>query len=249
MKAIYLNCFSCAMRFPPKFRTGGVVILLETDRGLILVDSGVAEADYTRKPLVLRSFQVLTEVPLDPEETAVRQIARLGFNPDSVKDIVLTHMNFDHCGGITDFPHARIHVLRKELDAFLSPHLRWADHAYLRHHTAHKPIFELYDMGTETWNGFPAVRLQVDPEMYLIPLHGHSAGHCGVAIRIDEAWLFHVGDAAPVAFDESLPAWFVRMVLGPHTGRLRAFQEEHPEIKVTTGHMLLEDPLFRSVLE
>jgi len=32
-------------------------------------------------------------------------------------------------------------------------------------------------------------------EVLLIPLFGHTLGHCGVAIPQEERWLLHVGDA------------------------------------------------------
>ncbi|MBI2734340.1 MAG: hypothetical protein HYX44_13875 [Aquabacterium sp.] len=31
--------------------------------------------------------------------------------------------------------------------------------------------------------------------MLLIPLTGHTQGHCGVAVRGDDGWLLHCGDA------------------------------------------------------
>jgi glyoxylase-like metal-dependent hydrolase (beta-lactamase superfamily II) len=49
----------------------------------------------------------------------------------------------------------------------------------------------------EQWFGFQAVRaLSADlPEVLLVPLLGHSRGHCGVAIRSDDGWRLHAGDA------------------------------------------------------
>src|SRR6202034_767625 len=32
-------------------------------------------------------------------------------------------------------------------------------------------------------------------EVLLVPLPGHSRGHCGVAVRRADDWLFHCGDA------------------------------------------------------
>ncbi|MBN1265563.1 MAG: MBL fold metallo-hydrolase [Anaerolineales bacterium] len=196
--------------------------------------------DYIRIPLVLRTFQLATYVPLDPEEAAVRQIIRLGYQPEDVHHIILTHMHFDHCGGLPDFPDAIVHVFRKELEAFNGLYRHWMDLAYVRRHAAHSPKFELYDPGEEQWMGFDAVRIRVEPEMYLIPLHGHTVGHCGVVIRSETGWVFHLGDAAPAGFDRSFPAWMEQAVLGPHLVRLDDFRLSHPEIKISTGHMLLE---------
>ena len=95
----------------------------------------------------------------------------------------------------------------------------------------------LYLERDESWYGMPAVRLPFEPEMWLVPLHGHTRGHCGVAIRTDAGWHFHVADAGPVGLEDYAPAWLVTLVLGPHTPFLRAFAAAHPEIRITTGHM------------
>jgi glyoxylase-like metal-dependent hydrolase (beta-lactamase superfamily II) len=39
------------------------------------------------------------------------------------------------------------------------------------------------------------VELNFESEVLLIPLFGHTLGHCGVAIQQGDRWLLHVGDA------------------------------------------------------
>lgn len=240
VKIHFLNCFTCSARVPVHWRSGALCLLIETGQGLILVDTGPGQADYVHKPAILRMFRLATIVPLDPKEAAVRQVAGLGYQSDEVQHIVLTHMHFDHCGGLPDFPGATVHVHRREYEAFLGRPRRWTDLAYVRRHVAHRPRLELYNDTSESWLGLPATRLPLEPEIWLIPLFGHTRGHCGVAVRTGSGWLFHVGDAAPFGLDDYAPAWLVRLVLGPHTPRLRAFAAAHPEVRITTGHMWLD---------
>lgn len=52
--------------------------------------------------------------------------------------------------------------------------------------------------GGERWFGFDTVRDLdgIPPEILLVPLAGHTWGHCGVAIQEDSGnWLLHAGDA------------------------------------------------------
>ena len=236
----FLNCFTCNARVPSKWRSGTLCLLIESGDGLVLVDTGPGSDDYIHTPGIIRAFQVVMKVPLNPEETALRQVVRLGYRPEDVRHIVLTHMHFDHCGGLPDFPHANIHVHTREYEAFRGRPRRWTDLAYVRRHIAHKPEFVLYDEGGENWFDFSAIRLPFEPEMWLIPLFGHSRGHCGVAIHTETGWLFHVGDAAPMGLDEYVPQWLVSLVLGPHAPRLRQFRVAHPDMRMTTGHMWLD---------
>jgi glyoxylase-like metal-dependent hydrolase (beta-lactamase superfamily II) len=236
----FLNCFTCNARFPSHWRTGALCLLLETDRGLVLVDTGLGSDDYLHKSAVLRLFQLVTIVPLDPQEAAVHQLAHLGYRPQDVRHIVLTHMHFDHCGGLPDFPHATVHVHRRELDAFTGRLPHWTAFGYVRRHIAHQPRFALYEPAGETWFDLPAIRLPFEPSTWLVPLLGHTPGHCGVAVHTDSGWLFHVGSAAPLDYIEEAPRWFVRLVLGQEVPLLRQFQAAHPEVRITTGHMPLD---------
>jgi glyoxylase-like metal-dependent hydrolase (beta-lactamase superfamily II) len=240
MTLCFLNGFSCHARVPASWHTGTLCLLTETRQGLVLVDTGLGQGDYLRQPGILRLFRVLTRIPLEPEEAAVRQVVRLGFRPSDVAHIVLTHMHFDHCGGLPDFPHATVHVHRREFEAFCIRPRRWTELAYVRRHLAHGPHLVLYDNGGERWHDLPAIRLPFEPEMWLVPLFGHTRGHCGVALQTGSGWLFHLGDAAPIGLGEYAPRWLVRWALGPHTAALRTFQAKHPQVRVTTGHMWLD---------
>jgi glyoxylase-like metal-dependent hydrolase (beta-lactamase superfamily II) len=47
------------------------------------------------------------------------------------------------------------------------------------------------------WFGFSCVRelVGMPPEILMVPLAGHTLGHCGVAVRGPTGWLLHAGDA------------------------------------------------------
>jgi glyoxylase-like metal-dependent hydrolase (beta-lactamase superfamily II) len=235
-----LNCFTCNARWPSSLKTGMPCLLIETDQGLILVDTGLGLNDYADPTAMTKLFRVITEMPFDPNEAAVNQIKKLGYKPDDVKHILLTHMHFDHCSGLADFPQAKVHVHRREYDAFTEGKVRqFTEFAYIPRYIAHKPEFVLYDRIDSKWYDFDAIRLPFETEMYFIPLFGHSRGHSGVAIKTSAGWFFHAGDAGAV-YNNETPAWLIKLVLGPHDPALRAFMKAHPEVLVTTSHIFPE---------
>src|SRR5262249_33311771 len=59
-------------------------------------------------------FQILTPVEIGADETAADRVRALGKRPEDVTDVVCTHLDHDHSGGLGDFPGARVHVLRDE---------------------------------------------------------------------------------------------------------------------------------------
>ena len=241
-----LNCFTCNARFSPKMKTGTLCLLIETDKGLALVDTGLGTRDYSDPTWFTNFFRVITIMPFDSNEAAVNQIQKLGFKPEDVKHIILTHMHFDHCGGLPDFPHAKVHVHKREYDAFTDDKIRhWTKAAYIPRNLAHKPEVALYETIDSKWYDFDAIRLPFLPEMYFVPLFGHSRGLCGVAIKIENGWLFHVADAGVDIIHNIAPDWVIIAALGPHWPRLRQFALSHPEVTLTASHMY--DSYFASL--
>jgi glyoxylase-like metal-dependent hydrolase (beta-lactamase superfamily II) len=211
--------------------------VVETDDGLILVDTGLGVHDHLHPSPMVRLLSLDFGVHRGVEHTALHQLARFGHAPEYVRDIVLTHLHFDHAGGAPDFPHARLHVHRREYEAMRRPRT-WIEIAYDRADFAHEPKWVFYDLVDSEWLGFDAIRLPFTTEMYLVPLFGHTRGQCGVAIRDKDGWVFQCADALPLGADFDLtPAFLNRIVLGPHVPRLRAWSAEHPEVRLLAGHM------------
>jgi glyoxylase-like metal-dependent hydrolase (beta-lactamase superfamily II) len=179
---------------PPNPKAACHCLLLEDAAGLALVDAGIGLLDV-RDP-VGRIGQEIIDIggfQFDERETVVRQIEKLGFSADDVKHVLLTHADPDHAGGLADFPHAAVHVAREELAAVNDGHFRYRPPQF-----AHGPRWVPHAATTRDWFGLEVrpVPLGFASEVLLVPLFGHTRGHCGVAIQQQgDRWILHVGDA------------------------------------------------------
>ncbi|WP_222845114.1 MBL fold metallo-hydrolase [Vreelandella nanhaiensis] len=174
-------------------------LLLEADHGLILVDTGLGLEDVRNPKSQLSGFFLAMVSPDFREEmTAVRQVESLGFNASDVHHIVLTHLDFDHAGGLNDFPHATVHMLQEERDYALKQRT-WLDRQRFRpQQWPTEQHWRLYGIDEgEDWFGFFSIsQLEGVPNnIRLVPLPGHTHGHCGVAIKLADKWLLQTGDA------------------------------------------------------
>ena len=173
-------------------------LLLETDRGLVLIDTGLGLQDYLHTQQRLgRLIHQFGKIEINIQLSAVQQIQQLGLNPKDVQHIFVSHLDFDHAGGISDFPQATVHVLASEFNATQSlsfkNRIRYKNNQFKQHrfwnfieHTQGESWFNL-----EKVMGLPLFQ----DEILMIPLLGHSAGHCGIAIKQAEGWMLFCGDA------------------------------------------------------
>ena len=170
-------------------------LLIETGQGLVLVDTGLGLLDVGNRRIdPLFRFQCRPAVT--PEQTAVRQVQRLGYSPSDVRHVVLTHLDFDHAGGLDDFPGAQVHLHVDEAEAASARKGLIARGRYRPAQWRSFDRWSFYREGGEPWFGFACVRSVAVPEILLVPLVGHTWGHCGVAVaEPGGGWLLHAGDA------------------------------------------------------
>jgi len=193
MKTHHLNC----MTFHFGVQSITHCLLVETNKSLVLVDTGLGLRDYKNPSRKMKAFTAINRVPKDEEETAFRQISRLGYSPQDVRSIVLTHLHLDHSGGLSDFPWAEVHVLGVEHHAALHSRSVKSLIGYDATHWEHDPQWVLHDPIRDGWFGLPSSLVLDDngKRIFLIPLFGHSPGHSGVAVETESRWLLHCGDA------------------------------------------------------
>jgi len=209
MRVHHLNCTSMCPpggRFfdgrSPLYRSATLVchcLLVETRNGLVLVDTGLGLGDdRRRRPRLSPVFLAVSRPWLREAQTAVRQVEALGYSARDVRHIVLTHLDFDHAGGLDDFPAASVHLLDAEEKSAARQRTPLDRMRYRPQQWASRPRWVTYPRSEgEPWFGFECVRqlAGVAPGILLVPLAGHTLGHAGVAVESEGGWLLHAGDA------------------------------------------------------
>lgn len=179
------------------------VLVVEHDAGVVLVDTGFGTADLAAPGERLGPVRHLLRPDTDPATTVLGQLPALGLAAEDVTDVVLTHLDLDHAGGLVDLPHARVHTTADEHAAAVTAP-DWRDRArYRTAQFAHGPRFVLWAGPGDPWTpsaaavpttGVPRGH-EVLPGIVLVPMPGHSRGHAAVAVQTDDGVVLHAGDA------------------------------------------------------
>jgi len=175
-------------------------VLIELADSLVLVDTGYGLRDLTNAPdrRLAHLWPLVLNPRLREEGTAIRQIEALGYSARDVRHIVLTHLDFDHAGGLEDFPEAAVHLLGTEREAAERQRRSFVgNQRYRPRQWDEVRDWHTYAPAGEPWFGFEAVRALdgLPPEILLVPLRGHTLGHAGVAVNTGDGWLLDAGDA------------------------------------------------------
>lgn len=198
--AIRVHHLNCGTMNPFGVPDGLVchVLLLETDTGLALVDCGFGTRDIASPTKRCGPIRHFIRPAFDEAETAIRQVERLGHRPSDVRDIVVTHFDADHVGGLSDFPWARVHLTADEAAGALRPGTLLEKRRYRTAQRDHGPELVAHTPAEgETWRGFATVKelTGIAPGVVLISLPGHTRGHAAVAVDAGDHWVLHVGDS------------------------------------------------------
>jgi glyoxylase-like metal-dependent hydrolase (beta-lactamase superfamily II) len=240
---------------PPRTPGGLVchVLLLETDTGLVLVDSGLGLADAADPRRRFGAARHFVRPVFAEAETAIHTVRALGFDPRDVRHVVLTHFDADHAGGLADFPWATVHLTAAEAAAAVHPKGIVETQRYRQAQLAHGPALVTHTpRETDTWRGFPAARELADiaPGIVLIGLPGHTRGHAAVAVDAGDRWILHAGDAfyhhaqldgsgaapRPLTTMERLVAHDWRMVRANHERLTELWQRSTPDLLLINAH-------------
>jgi glyoxylase-like metal-dependent hydrolase (beta-lactamase superfamily II) len=96
-----IHILNCASMSPwwPRWHLGSVCLLVDTNQGPLLVDTGLGLHDYAHPSKLVRFYIADFGIHMDPEIATVHQITRFGWKVEDVRNIVMTHLHFDHAGG------------------------------------------------------------------------------------------------------------------------------------------------------
>ena len=203
------------------------VWLIRDNERTVLVDTGFNEAAARARG---RTFL----------RCPIASLANLGVAPDAVKNVILTHLHYDHAGNIDLLPEATFHLQEQELHYACGRHMC---HGVLRHAYDVEDVVDLVRRVYADRVKFYEGRSMLAPGIELVRIGGHTQGLQAVRVHTQRGWVVLASDAShyyenmmraspfPIVFNVG------EMLCGFDTLRSLASSEDH----IVPGH----DPQVR----
>ncbi|WP_300035441.1 N-acyl homoserine lactonase family protein [uncultured Roseobacter sp.] len=154
--------------------------LLRCGSEKILVDTGYDTMEARERGRPIR---------LDPGAA----LAPLGITPDDITDIIVTHLHYDHAGGLHLFPNARLHLQSAEMAYATGP--------CMCHDTLRMPFTagHICEAVKRLYSGkvaFTDGDAEIAEGVTVHCIGGHSRGLQAVRVRTEAGWMVLASDAA-----------------------------------------------------
>ena len=231
------------------------VFVIEHDDGLVLFDTGIDPAAVTdpdywtvtgnwADSVVRWFFDHVFRFEVGPDDGLGRQLEQAGYRPVDVKAAVLSHLHFDHVGGIADIPGAELFASEDAWEVvqrakhperdyvprsrILLPGARWN---LLEFRPTDDPDLAPFDEACDVMG---------DGSLMVVPTPGHSFGSVSMLVRsADSPPILLVGDltySADLLFEDHAPGLGDEAVLRESFAKVRAMKERQPELVVVASH-------------
>lgn len=202
--------------------------VLEHPDGVALFDAGLPAAMLDRSDSYLAALQGQgMDVSLAPAETLTARLEALDIDPAKVRHVVLSHLHFDHAGGLRELPNATLVVQRREWEAGFEPALA-AQYGLRKRY---------FDLGHKVLVIDGEHDLFGDGSAVCIPSHGHTPGHQSLRVRSEQGDHILVGDACyscEVVETRAFPDYADHAAMDASLDRLLALRD--PETVMVYGH-------------
>lgn len=190
--------------------------VIDTGSEVILVDTGLPAEFPDTAPAADATIYV--GKPIKPY---VEALADLGYKPEQVTKILITHKHADHTGELRSFPNAQI---------FCSAAEAKSDEIKPFH-----PTVATFEDGP--YHEFPASQ-RIAPGVTYIPAPGHTTGNCIVAVEADGLHYLIHGDVTytdVALYENKLSVVFEDPAAARATlDRVRAFCRARPTVYLGT---------------
>ncbi|MBQ7191816.1 MAG: MBL fold metallo-hydrolase [Paludibacteraceae bacterium] len=187
--------------------------LIDTGSEVILVDTGLPagtpEEVPTEKSLAYTGKDICSYM---------EALAALGYKPEQVTKILLTHRHSDHSGELESFPNAKVYVNKEETDA-----------AELQGLTNIVSV----SFTDGAYYNFPESQ-KIEEGIYLIKAKGHTKGNSIIIVESDGLYYMLHGDITYIdeaLYEDKLSVVFDDLSAARETqDRIREFIRHHPTV-------------------
>jgi glyoxylase-like metal-dependent hydrolase (beta-lactamase superfamily II) len=231
-------------------------VLIERDNDLVLFDTGIGTRieEEMRPPIYwgnLFFHRYVMRTRFNPKHDAlVHQLRRLGFKPADVRHVIISHLHWDHAGGMRDFPLAHFFIGRKEWNfASNLSGIPLFKNAFIKEQFCGAGLdIELIETDPcKPFKNFPAsYDVFGDGSMVLMDLPGHSPGLMGLYVTMPSGrrFLFSADTFYfPEGLEQGMPKSKLMQSLvseGPEAGasidRGYELMKSDPQLEIVGSH-------------
>jgi glyoxylase-like metal-dependent hydrolase (beta-lactamase superfamily II) len=163
--------------------------LIEHPKGLVLFDTGLSPDAAGAPQSVYGELATAFDMQFSKEVTIENQLRIRGYSPEDVRYVVVSHLHFDHAGGLLQFPNATF---------FLGPGEFGNAHAP---QAAGQAFYTGVDLGLAAklrWLHIPYGEHDVYGDGSLVIYHtpGHTPGQLSLVVRLPNRRFVLTGDTA-----------------------------------------------------
>ncbi|MEM7140303.1 MAG: N-acyl homoserine lactonase family protein [Actinomycetota bacterium] len=159
--------------------------LIRHRAGTALFDCGM-HTDLTAPTPTRDIVELFFDLGIDDDAMIGAQLAAHDVDAADIDIVVLSHLHFDHVGGLAQLPNARVVVQAEEWRAGFDDDLA----------AANSFTAEFYDLGHDVVTVDGEHDLFGDGRVRCIPTPGHTPGHQSMTIGLDSGELVLCGDCA-----------------------------------------------------
>ncbi len=222
--------------------------LIDHRDGMVLFDTGIDprvafDTSYIRQPIGRFLLPRIFRFHLREVDRIDHVLARAGVSADGIRTAVISHLHFDHVGGIAQIPQADLLVSAREWEILseLHPEREWILREHIEISSAKWRQISFKPTDDPLFEGFEGIHdVAGDGSMVLLPTPGHTKGSLSMLIRQD-GWdpILLVGDLtyeAALLAKNVVPGTGDRETLLSSFAKVHALKERLPGLAIVASH-------------
>ncbi len=230
--------------------------VIEHRDGLVLFDTGLdpaikSDPNYINSAIGRFLLRRIFRLHIGPDERLGNKLEAMGFAAADVRKAVISHLHFDHVGGIADIPQADLLVSKDEWAQLSAPHpeREWILREHIEIPGAQWRPIEFAPSNDPLFASFGgSYDVMGDGSMVLLPTPGHTPGSMSMLVRTGDAPpLLLVGDLtyqADLLMKDQVPGTGEAKLLRSSFAKVRTLKEQLPDLIILASH----DPATAEIL-